>query len=173
MMRFVVLDTETTGFVRGKGLSVCHGHRIIEVACVEIEDGVCTGNDFHVYVDPGMDVDPAAVRVHGITSDFLRGKPQFKDIADALIAFIGGSPVVIHNAPFDIAFLDNEFNLLVDQPTVTFKYIDTLELAREMFPGFKNDLNSLCARAGFDGRGKHGALVDARLLAGVFLKLFI
>lgn len=173
MTRFVVLDTETTGFTRKKGLSICHGHRVVEVACVEICGGARTGLVFHVYVNPGRDIDPAAVAVHGITDGFLRDKPQFKDIAAELVGFIGESPVVIHNAPFDIAFLDKEFGLLVEQPTTKFKFIDTLELARKRFPGLRNDLNSLCKGVGMNGRGEHGALLDACLLADVFLKLFI
>jgi DNA polymerase-3 subunit epsilon len=110
MGRFVVLDTETTGFTRKKGIPICHDHRIVEVACVEIDDGVRTGSVFHEYVNPGRNVDPAAVRVHGITDTFLRDKPSFKDVVGKMLDFIGRSPVVIHNAPFDIAFLDKEFS---------------------------------------------------------------
>lgn len=169
----MVLDTETTGFTRKKGIPICRDHRIVEVACVEIDDGVRTGSVFHEYVNPGRNVDPAAVRVHGITDTFLRDKPSFKDVVGKMLDFIGRSPVVIHNAPFDIAFLDKEFSLLDDQPSVRLEFIDTLELARRRFPGFKNDLNSLCRGIGIHGRGKHGALLDACLLADVFLKLFI
>lgn len=172
MVRFVVLDTETTGFTRERGFAICYDHRVIEVACVEIEDGVRTGVVFHAYVNPGRDVDPGAARVHGITNAFLRNKLQFKDVAGDLVRFIGKSIVVMHNAPFDIAFLNQEFGLLDEQPVQEFRFIDTLALARSRFPGFRNDLNSLCLAVGLDGRGRHGALVDAELLAMVFLVLF-
>lgn len=170
------MDVETTGLNRKKGFDVCHGHRVIEVACVEIVDGVRTGAVFHSYVDPGQRVDDGAVRVHGITNEFLDGKPRFDSIADGLVRFIGNGVVVIHNATFDTAFLDKEFHLLPEeaQPEIGFFFIDTLELARKRFPGVRNDLDALCTRAGVYGRGmeRHGALRDALLLADVFLELF-
>lgn len=175
-MRFVILDTETTGFSRKNAFGVCHGHRIIEVACVEVVDGVRTGAVFHSYVDPEQMIDPAATRVHGITDGFIQGKPLFRDIVSGLLQFIGSSVVVIHNAPFDTAFLDKEFNLVPEssKPMNVFYVIDTLVLARERFPGAKNDLDSLCERIGILGREseKHGALKDAWLLSEVFLALF-
>jgi DNA polymerase-3 subunit epsilon len=175
-MRFVVLDTETTGFARKSEFGVCHGHRVIEVACVEVVNGRRTGAVFHSYVDPGQMIDAAATRVHGITDDFIQGKPSFREIVSGLLRFIGDATVVIHNAPFDTAFLDKEFNLLPesDRPRRNFYVIDTLVLARERFPGVRNDLDALCERVGIYGREseKHGALKDAWLLSEVFLELF-
>lgn len=172
-MRFVVLDTETTGLSKAKG-NVCDGHRVIEIGCVEIVDAVITGRVFHSFIDPEMSVDPRATRVHGIVNEFLVDKPKFADVVGAFIDFIGDSIVVIHNAPFDIAFLDQEFELLGMglRPTCVFKFIDTLALARTLFPNSRNDLDSLCKRLGIAGRvGSHGALEDARLLAHVYLNL--
>lgn len=173
--RIVVLDTETTGINRKRdGSAVCFGHRVIEVGCVEIVKGKVTGRTFHVYVNPCRAIDQGAIKVHGITDSFVCDKPKFDVIAADFIAFIKGAVVVIHNAPFDISFLDQEFNLLDEQkqPSGVYKYIDTLALARDMFPGVKNDLDSLCCRFGIKGRdGVHGALKDAEVLAGVYSEL--
>ncbi|MGL5936519.1 MAG: DNA polymerase III subunit epsilon [Cetobacterium sp.] len=176
-MRIVTLDTETTGFCRKRrnGASVCDGHRIVEIGCVEVVAGRKTGRKFHVYVYPGMGVDPKASGVHGITDEFLIGKPTFSEIVDEFVAFIGGAVIVIHNASFDIAFIDKEFGLLkVDKrPRLKFHVMDTLLLARGMFPGMSNTLDSLASRLGVAGRGAfHGALVDANLLASIYIVIF-
>ena len=172
-MRFVALDTETTGMFRGDNGLVCKGHRIVEVGCVEIIDLVPTGRVFHRYIDPGIDIQPGAVKVHGITRRFLDGKPVFADIVEDLLEFIGDSLILMHNANFDIAFLDQEFRLLVSPPDSlkgrVFRVLDTLELARGRFPGMSNSLDGLCIRFGLQKSGsrdgRHGALLDARLLA--------
>ncbi len=175
-MRVVVLDTETTGLNRRRnGDDVCVGHRIIEIGAVEIIDGVITGRKFHKYLRPGCLVTDGAISIHGITNEFLNDKPLFNDVVGDFLSFLGNSELVIHNAPFDIAFLDQEFRLLEDSRRpdgFRFSVIDTLIIARKMFPGVRNDLNSLCQRLGVrDGRLLHGALVDATLLAKVYLKL--
>ena len=173
-MRLVVLDTETTGLNRSRnGEGVAYGHRIVEVGCVEIIDGVVTGNRFHVYVNPSRSIDPKATAIHGITDAFVKDKPPFESIVGDFLEFIGGSCIVIHNAAFDISFLDQEFQLLTaGKPVgVVFEYIDTLELARGYFPGLKNNLDSLCERFGIETRGGfHGALLDAYLLAHIYLR---
>ena len=171
-MRFVALDTETTGLNKSGNGAICRGHRIIEIGCVEVIDGVITGRVFHRYVNPGVKVEEKAVKIHGITDVFLTGKPRFEDIVEGLLEFIGGSPIVIHNAKFDVPFLNQEFKLLSDDKGLrgrVFHIIDTLELAREMFPGRSNTLDSLCERYGVKGRGGgvHGALSDAIILAKI------
>lgn len=178
MQRFIVLDTETTGLNRNRNINtdVCHGHRVVEIACVEIIGSSITGRRFHRYVQPDRDIDPKAVSVHGITDEFLKGKPRFHDIVGEFLDFIKDDVLVIHNAPFDIAFIDQEFSLLPKslQPTgKNFTFIDTLTIARDRFPYYKNDLNSLCDRYEVGGRsgGLHGALEDTRMLALVFLKM--
>lgn len=169
MCRFVVIDVETTGLSRSG--DVCLGHRLIEIACVEVVDGKRTGKEFHSYVKPVEEIciDPKATVIHGIRDVDLVGSPSFSDIVEDLLTFIGASCVVIHNAPFDLAFIDKEFCLLsVDlQPEKVFTYVDSLSVARMLFKGMKNDLNSLAIRLGLQPRGQHGALVDARLLADV------
>lgn len=171
-MRLVALDTETTGMHRGgHGVPVCKGHRIIEVGCVELIDGVLSGRNFHRYVNPGVVIQPGAVKVHGITEDFLKDKPPFQEIVADLLDFIGASTIVIHNADFDIAFLDQEFRLLDDQDRLNgrvFHVIDTLEMARSIFPRMSNSLDGLADRLGIGRRGgHHGALTDAIMLAKV------
>lgn len=174
-MRVVALDTETTGLnKRRNGASVCSGHRIVEIAAVEIINGVITGNFFHTHINPGQPIDQKAFAVHGLTTDFLRGQPVFKDVAQAFIDFITGADfIVIHNAPFDLAFIDQEFQLLHKglQPIGQFNVIDTLDIARAMFPGVGNRLDDLCRRYSLGGRSNkfHGALEDARILAQVYL----
>lgn len=169
-MRFVALDTETTGLnFKGK---VSNNHRIIEIACVEIEDGKITGKEFHTFLNPKIKISKGAERVHGVGDKDLQDKPEFKDIVDDFLSFLKGAHVVIHNAPFDIAFIDKEFNLLnvERQPCSTFYYIDTLKITREMFPGEDNTLEAVCKRFDIERRGTlHGALEDARMLAKLFL----
>lgn len=170
MTRKVVLDTETTG------LEVASGHRVIEIGCVELVDRRVTGRTFHQYLDPGRAIDAGAVAVHGITDEFLRGKPRFADVAGEFIAFIDGAELLIHNAAFDVAFLDAElkladagFGCVGDHASV----VDTLALAREKYRGQRNTLDALCKRLGIDNsrREVHGALLDAHLLAEVWLAM--
>jgi len=167
-VRRIVLDTETTG------LEPSLGHRVIEIACVELVDRRPTGRNFHRYLNPDRDIDAAAVEIHGLTADFLADKPRFPDVADELLEFIEGAELLIHNAPFDVGFLDAELALAGRPPlagscTVT----DTLALARRMHPGKRNSLDALCDRYGVDnsGRSLHGALLDAQLLADVWLAM--
>ena len=168
-MRQVILDTETTG------LDPRLGHRIIEVGCVEMIGRKLTGQRFHRYINPQREIEAGAAAVHGITDEMLADKPEFAAIADELLAFIRDAELVIHNAAFDIGFLNAEFGLLgresVDEicPSV----IDTLKLARELHPGRKNSLDALCERYAIDNSGRqlHGALLDAELLAEVYLAM--
>ena len=168
-MRYVILDTETTG------LDPRQGHRVIEIAGVEVVDRRPTGRHVHYYLDPEREIDAGATDVHGLTWETLRGKPKFGDIAGELIEFARGAAWIIHNAPFDLAFLDDELARLGLPATATLyaEVIDTLELAREQFPGKKNALDALCERFGiaYAHRTVHGALVDARLLADVYLAM--
>lgn len=168
-MRHLILDTETTG------LDPKQDHRIIEIAAVEVVDRRLTGRSLHYYVNPEREIDLGATDVHGLTWETLRDKPRFADIAAEFIEFARGAQWVIHNAPFDIAFLDAELGRL-DLPATAGVYegvIDTLALAREQFPGKKNGLDALCERFGVDNahRTLHGALLDARLLAEVYLAM--
>lgn len=168
-MRQISLDTETTG------LSTEDGHRIIEIGCVEIVDRRLTGNTFHAYVNPDRKVDNGAFAVHGISNDFLQNKPKFGEVFNGLINFIDGAELIIHNAPFDVGFLNYEFNLLEhtkrihDYCTV----FDTLHFARKQHPGQKNNLDALCKRYEIDNshRQLHGALLDANLLAHLYLMM--
>lgn len=170
-MRLVVLDTETTGLNR-KGL-VCDGHRVIEIGCVEVIDGKITGHVFHTFLNPGINVDPKATAIHGIDNQFLVGKRKFADVVLEFVQFINDDVIIIHNAPFDIAFLNQEFDGVARdlQPSgVSFNFVDTLELARARFPRCRNDLDALCARFDVKRRaGFHNALEDAKLLAEVYL----
>jgi len=168
-MRQIVLDTETTG------LDWKNGDRLIEIAGVEIIDRKLTGRHYHVYVNPQRDIDAGAVAVHGITLDFLADKPLFRDVADAFSEFVAGSELVIHNAAFDVGFLNNELGML-GKPVLTAicpSVIDTLKLAKEQNPGKKASLNALCAFYEIDNthRTLHGALLDAELLADVYLAM--
>lgn len=169
-MRHIVLDTETTG------LDVAQGHRVIEIGCVEIVDRRLTERRFHHYLCPDRDIDPGAEEVHGITRAFLEDKPRFGDIAGDFVDFINGAELVIHNAAFDEGFIDNELALaggpwkrLCDYCTLT----DSLVLARKRHPGQKNSLDALCARYKVDNsqREQHGALLDAEILAEVYLAM--
>jgi len=166
--RIVVLDTETTG------LSPQEGHRIIEIGCVELINRRLTGNRFHVYINPDRTIDQGAIEVHGITNQFLEGKQRFKDIVDDFVAFIKDAELVIHNAPFDVGFINYEFSRLSDQARSVEAYstvFDTLAYARKKHPGQRNSLDALCKRYAIDNshRDLHGALLDAEILADVFL----
>jgi len=166
-MRQIVLDTETTG------LSPQDGDRIIEIGCVELINRQLTGNNRHYYLNPERDIHEDALRVHGITREFLADKPRFADIAAELIDYLRGAELIIHNAPFDLGFLDAEFARLGQGPTRSLVdgVIDTLVLAKEMWPGKRNGLDALCDRLGVDNSGRqlHGALLDAELLADVYI----
>ena len=168
-MRYIILDTETTG------LDPKQGHRIIEIAAVEIVDRRLTGRSVHFYVNPEREIDIGATDVHGLTWEMLRERPRFCDVARELIEFASGARWIIHNAPFDLAFLDEELKRLGLQPTaeVCAEVIDTLALAREQFPGKKNSLDALCERFCIANahRTLHGALLDARLLAEIYLAM--
>ena len=177
--RVIALDTETTGFNRKRNGDVERGHRIIEIGAVEMVGGVLTGREFHAYVNPGMKIDRDATKVHGISDDFLRGRGGFEEIFPEFFSFISeGDPlIVIHNAHFDISFLDQEFDSLPDHlksrlHDVKFRYVDSLELSREMFPSQKNTLDAVADRIGLKRVGAHSALGDAQILAMVFLKIF-
>jgi DNA polymerase-3 subunit epsilon len=167
MLREIVLDTETTG------LDPANGDRLIEVGCVEIVNRIPTGREFHRYLNPERDVHREAVAVHGLTLDFLKDKPLFKDIAGELIEFIADAPLVAHNASFDIAFLNAELQRLERPPLPVAQVVDTLALARRRHPAGPNSLDALCKRYGIDNskRTKHGALMDSLLLANVYVEL--
>jgi len=169
-MRQIVLDTETTG------LDPRQGHRIIEIGALEMIDRQLTGRQFHYYLNPERDIEQGALEVHGITEDFLRDKPRFAEIADELLAFVAGAELVIHNAPFDIGFIDNELAISGHEHasiTEVAGVLDTLELARDLHPGQRNNLDALCKRYEVDNsvRTLHGALLDAEILSDVFLAM--
>lgn len=166
-MREIVLDTETTG------LDPNSGHRVVEVGCLELHNHIATGKSFHRYINPERDMPEEAEAVHGLSVAFLADKPVFADIADDLIGFISDSPIVAHNAPFDLGFLNAEL-ALASRPTLSAdRAIDTVPLARRKFPGAQVNLDALCRRFDIDlsARVKHGALLDAELLAEVYLEL--
>lgn len=168
-MRQIVIDTETTG------LDPRLGHRVIELAALEIVDRRATGRAVHFRIDPGREIDAGATEVHGMTWEDLKGKPKFRDVAAEFIDFARGADWIIHNAPFDVGFLDAELRQAELSCCAEFHagLIDTLALAREMFPGKRNSLDALCERFGVDNthRAVHGALLDAQLLADVFLAM--
>jgi DNA polymerase-3 subunit epsilon len=167
-MRQIVLDTETTG------LDPALGHRVIEIGALEILNRRAAGATYHVYLNPEREIDAGAVQVHGLTNDFLADKPRFADIAGEFLAFVQDAELVIHNAPFDVRFLNTEFNRLGMEPITQYcGVLDTLKLAKEMHPGQKNNLDALCKRYAVDnsGRSFHGALLDAQLLAEVYLAM--
>ena len=168
-MRQIILDTETTG------LDPNLGHRVIELAAVEIVDRRLTGNHFHRYINPGRASDDGALQVHGLSEEFLRDKPKFRDIVNEWLDFVSGAELVIHNAPFDTGFLNRELDLLDLKPISEYcaNIVDTLQMARELHPGKKNNLNALCERYQIDNSARtlHGALLDANLLAAAYLAM--
>jgi DNA polymerase-3 subunit epsilon len=169
MTRQIVLDTETTG------MEVQAGNRVIEIGCIELLERMPTGRVFHVYLNPDRDSEPGALAVHGLTREFLSDKPRFADIVEDFLAYLGDAELLIHNADFDLGFLDHELSLagrplrLAERHAVT----DTLKMARQMHPGQRNSLDALCKRYEVDASGRtyHGALLDARLLADVYLAM--
>jgi DNA polymerase III subunit epsilon len=168
-MRQIVLDTETTG------LSAEAGDRIIEIGCVELVARKLTGNNRHWYLNPERDSHEDALKVHGISNEFLRDKPKFAEIAAELMDYLAGAEVIIHNAPFDVGFLDKELELAgrAHFGSVVESVVDTLTMAKDMYPGKRNSLDALCDRLGVDNSGRtlHGALLDAELLADVYINL--
>ncbi|MEB0077507.1 DNA polymerase III subunit epsilon [Pseudomonas sp. CCI3.2] len=171
VLRSVVLDTETTG------MPVTDGHRVIEIGCVELIGRRLTGRHFHVYLQPDRESDEGAIGVHGITTEFLVGKPRFNEVAEEFFEFIKGAQLIIHNAAFDVGFINNEFALLGQRDkadlTQHCTILDTLAMARERHPGQRNSLDALCKRYGVDNSGRelHGALLDAEILADVYLTM--
>lgn len=168
-MRQIVLDTETTG------LSAENGDRIIEIGCVELLQRKLTGRNLHHYLNPERDSHEDALKVHGISNEFLRDKPKFAQVAHELLAYLEGAELIIHNAPFDIAFLNKELSLLGLPPInqIVPGVIDTLVMAKELYPGKRNGLDALCDRLDVDNSGRtlHGALLDAELLADVYINM--
>ena len=179
-MRQVVLDTETTG------LEVERGHRVLEIGAVEIIDRKNTGNHFHEYINPQRAIDSGALEVHGLTEEFLADKPVFREISERFLDFVGGAELVIHNAPFDMSFLNNELSQCEEDSLGNWNksgglliledicgVLDSLALARDLHPGQKNSLDALCRRYEVDNSGRtlHGALLDAEILAEVFLSM--
>ena len=167
MTRSILFDTETTG------LDPLTGDRILEIACLELDNDLPTGVTFHRVIDPQRDIPEEAARVHGIRADQVRGKPLFADIVDDLMAFIGDGNLVAHNAPFDFGFLNAELGRLKRPPISRDRMIDTLALAKTRFPGMPNSLDALCRRFGIDlsERTSHNALLDCKLLAEVYIEL--
>jgi DNA polymerase III subunit epsilon len=168
-MRQIFLDTETTG------LSAANGDRVIEIGCVELINRKLTRNNKHFYLNPERESHEDALKVHGITSEFLKDKPKFAEIADEFLEFCAGAEIIIHNAPFDLSFLNKELELIGKPSFKTFVagVTDTLVMAKEMYPGKRNSLDALCDRLGVDNSGRtlHGALLDAELLADMYINL--
>ena len=167
MEREVVLDVETTGF------NALSGDRMVEIGCVELINHVATEKNFHVYLNPLRDVPEEVVKIHGLTAEFLADKPTFPEVADDLLDFISDANLIIHNASFDIGFINNELELANKELIAMSRVIDTLAIAKRMFPGDSKSLDALCRKFGIDNssRTKHGALLDAELLAEVYLEL--
>ena len=169
MSRQIVLDTETTG------LSAEAGDRIIEIGCVELVSRKLTGNNLHFYLNPERDSHEDALKVHGISNEFLRDKPRFAEVADEILRYLEGAEIIIHNAAFDLGFLDKELERLGKPVFSSFvgEVIDTLAMAKQLYPGKRNSLDALCDRLGVDNstRTLHGALLDAELLADVYINL--
>lgn len=166
-MREIVLDTETTG------LDPLRGDKLVEIGCVEVVNRFVTGQVFHRYLNPERPMSPEAFAVHGLSDTFLSDKPVFRDIADEFLAFIGDDPLVIHNASFDMGFLNAELKRLKKGPLASDRVVDTLTIARRKHPGQQNSLDALCSRYGIDNsrRTRHGALLDAEILAEVYAEL--
>jgi DNA polymerase-3 subunit epsilon len=168
-MRQLFLDTETTG------LSAEGGDRVIELGCVELVNRKLTGNNLHFYFNPGRDSHEDALKVHGISNEFLRDKPKFKDVVQEIVDYVDGAEIIIHNAAFDVGFLNKELELAGKKPFTTYVngVVDTLVMAKQMYPGKRNSLDALCDRLGVDNSGRtlHGALLDAELLADVYINL--
>ena len=168
-MRQIVLDTETTG------IDPSAGHRIIEIGCVELMERQATGRHYHVYINPQREIEAEAITIHGITNEFLADKPVFSDVAGEFLEFIKGAELVIHNAAFDVGFMDAELSRLkLKRKTTEYcAIVDSLAVARKKHPGQKNSLDALCKRYGVDNSGRelHGALLDAEILADVYLLL--
>jgi DNA polymerase-3 subunit epsilon len=166
-MREIVLDTETTG------LDPKDGHRLVEIGCIELFNHVATGETYHQYINPERDMPTAAFEVHGLSEEFLSGFPKFAEVADAFLAFVGDSPLVIHNASFDMGFLNAELKRSGREPLPIKQSVDTVSMARRRHPGAPASLDALCRRFDIDNsaRTKHGALLDAELLAEVYLEL--
>jgi len=168
-LKQIILDTETTG------LEPSEGHRVIEIGCVELVDRRVSQNRYHQYLNPGREIEDGALEVHGISGEFLADKPAFEDVVDDFLTFVAGAEVIIHNAPFDVGFIDNELALmgredrLADHCTV----LDTLEMARDLHPGQRNSLDALCKRYDVDNSSRtlHGALLDAEILGDVYLAM--
>lgn len=168
--RQVILDTETTG------ISTAEDHRIIEIGCVEMVNRRLTGQTFHQYINPHREIDAGAIEVHGITNEFLADKPSFEDIAEDFLQFIEGAELIIHNAPFDVGFIDHELKKLSGENrrvNTLCTVLDTLKMARDKHPGQKNNLDALCKRYDVDNSNRelHGALLDAEILADVYLAM--
>lgn len=169
MSRQIVLDTETTG------LDPKNGHRVIEIGCVELRERRLTGNNLHLYLQPDREIDHQAIAVHGISNEFLIDKPRFEQVAQELKAYLSGAELLIHNAPFDVGFLESEFSIVGDNfPLASICTVtDTLAMARKMYPGQRNSLDALCKRLGVNNghRTLHGALLDSEILADVYLTM--
>ncbi len=168
-MRQIFLDTETTG------LSAEGGDRVIELGCVELVNRKLTGNNLHFYFNPGRDSHEDALKVHGISNEFLRDKPKFASVVQEILSYVEGAEIIIHNAAFDVGFLNKELELAGQKPFTTYVdgVVDTLVMAKQMYPGKRNSLDALCERLGVDNSGRtlHGALLDAELLADVYINL--
>ncbi|MSP36010.1 MAG: DNA polymerase III subunit epsilon [Limnohabitans sp.] len=168
-MRQLFLDTETTG------LSAEGGDRVIELGCVELVNRKLTGNNLHFYFNPGRDSHEDALKVHGISNEFLRDKPKFETVAQEILDYVQGAEIIIHNAAFDVGFLNKELELAGQKPFTQYveSVVDTLVMAKQMYPGKRNSLDALCDRLGVDNSGRtlHGALLDAELLADVYINL--
>jgi len=168
-MRQIFLDTETTG------LSAEGGDRVVELGCVELVNRKLTGNNLHFYFNPGRDSHEDALKVHGISNEFLRDKPKFASVVEEILNYVEGAEIIIHNAAFDIGFLNKELELAGQKPFTTYVegVVDTLVMAKQMYPGKRNSLDALCERLGVDNSGRtlHGALLDAELLADVYINL--
>ena len=165
--RKIVLDTETTGLCPIKGM-----HRIVEIGCIELENFLPTGKEFHCYINPEREIDPSAIRVHGLSYEFLKNHPIFEQICDDFLSFISDSPLVIHNAKFDMKFIQHHLKD-IGRDGITNEIIDTLTIARKSFPGSPASLDALCRRFNIDNtnREKHGAIIDSILLSKIYLEL--